>query len=79
MGHAYSVSDWGVKTEREEKERERETERERVRVRESERVRERERGKESKNRGTISMAQGLPGGFTSPKEAQQDQPRSNAT
>ena len=75
MGHAYSVSDWGVKSEREEKDRARDRER----GRERERERKREKEKESKNRGTISMAQGLPGGFTSPKEAQQDQPRSNAT
>ena len=58
MGHAYSVSDWGVKSEREEKDRARDRER----GRERERERKREKEKESKNRGTISMAQGLPGG-----------------
>lgn len=87
MGHAYSVSDWGIKTERGEKDGEKEIEREKeTKKKEKEKQRrkkkierKKEGKKERKNRGTISMAQGLLGGFTSLKEAQQDQLRSNVT
>lgn len=67
MGHACSVSDLGIKTERGETERNRDGEREK----------EKEKKKEPWHNfyGTGSPG----GGFTSLKKAQQDQPRSNVT